>query len=131
MYLLAPYATIVLGTDFQASVSVLQLGCVLPIIQSVHVIAGNYLTAIGRQSTKTLIQFSTLLLYTALGVLIIPFYSWPGAIFCALASESFLAIAIGCCCFYYTKIERKASNLLATNDLDLSDANPFAIKVTS
>lgn len=98
IYLLAPLATRLLGEEFQDSIGVLRLGFLLPVLQALHYTFGNYLTAIGRQSFRTLMQLIVLGVYVAAGLILIPLYSWRGAIWTSIGCETLLAVlfAVGC-----------------------------------
>ncbi len=98
VYLLAPWATYVLGEDFKDSVGVLRIGFLLPVIQAAHCTLGNYLTAMERQTVRTVIQITVLALYIVAGLIVIPLYSWRGAIWTSLVCEALLAVLFGLGC---------------------------------
>ena len=98
IFLLAPYATLLLGSEFEDSIRVLRIGFLLPVLQAVHYTLGNHLTATGRQSVRTLVQLAVLVIYVVAGIVVIPVYSWQGAIWTSLGCESLLAVLIGLSC---------------------------------
>jgi O-antigen/teichoic acid export membrane protein len=103
LYALAPYATVILGQEFESSVSVLRLGVLLPAIQTAHTILANYLTAIGRQSWRTWTQIVTLVVYVITGYVAIQHFSWTGAIYCSLGCEALLAVLLLTGSVYFTE----------------------------
>lgn len=115
LYFLAPFATLFLGSEFQESVAVLRIGFLLPVIQAVHYVLGNYLTAIGRQAYRTLNQIVTLIVYVISGYIVIQHYSWPGAVYCSLVSETCLAVLFAVGCVYFTRLDR-AQHVSAQRD---------------
>ncbi len=98
IYLLAPWATLLLGEEFEDSIGVLRIGFLLPVLQAVHYTLGNYLTATGHQSTRAFLQLVVLVVYVVAGLIVIPLYSWQGAIWTSLGCESLLALLFGLVC---------------------------------
>ncbi len=101
IFLLAPWASFVLGGDFEDSVGVLQIGFLLPVLQAIHCSLANYLTVIGHQTTRAVIQMFVLATYVVAGLIVIPHYSWQGAIWTSLGCETLLVVlfAVGCLVF--------------------------------
>ncbi|TWU48110.1 lipopolysaccharide biosynthesis protein [Rubripirellula reticaptiva] len=99
IYLLAPWATVLLGEDFNDSVDVLRVGCVLPILQVLHYSMGNYLSAIGRQTFRATAQVTVVIAYVAVAWFLIPRYSWHGAIWTSLSCEFLLVLLLSTGCF--------------------------------
>lgn len=98
IYLLAPLAPLILGADFQASVSVLRWGSLLPIAQGCNCTLGKYLTATKRQSVRAKLQLVVTVAFVAMGLITIPLYSWKGAVSTGLVCESLLAVLFGVGC---------------------------------
>jgi O-antigen/teichoic acid export membrane protein len=98
IYLLAPLVTYLLGEEFRDSIDILRLGFLLPVLQALHYTFGTYLTAIGHQSFRTLMQLLALGAYIVAGLILIPLYSWRGAIWTSLGCETLLVVlvAFGC-----------------------------------
>lgn len=98
VFLAAPWLTFVLGDDYRESIGVLRIGFLLPVLQSMHYTLGNYLTAVGRQFFRTIVQLVVLFTYVIAGLIVIPRYSWQGAIWTSLACEALLVLlfAAGC-----------------------------------
>ncbi|TWU39198.1 lipopolysaccharide biosynthesis protein [Novipirellula artificiosorum] len=101
IYMFAPWATLLFGDDFQGSVAVLRIGFLLPVVQAVHYTLGNFLTATNHQSFRTIMQIVVLVVYIVVGLIVIPLYSWHGAIWTSLGCETLLAmlLATGCLLF--------------------------------
>jgi O-antigen/teichoic acid export membrane protein len=98
IFLLAPWVTWILGSDFGDSVGILRLGFLLPVLQAIHYTLGNHLTATGNQSTRTAIQVAVLVVYFVAGLIVIPLYSWRGAIGVSLACETLLGVLFTVAC---------------------------------
>lgn len=100
-FIFAPWVTLVLGEDFEESVGVLRIGFLLPVLQAFHYTLGNYLTAIGHQTVRTVVQMFVLLVYVIAGVIFIPLYSWQGAIWTSLSCELLLGSLFAVSCFVF------------------------------
>ncbi|MGB7327265.1 MAG: lipopolysaccharide biosynthesis protein [Rubripirellula sp.] len=99
IYVLAPWAPLLLGSDFTDSVAILRIGCILPVLQAMHYTMGNYLTALGRQAFRATAQVTVVIVYVAVAWFLIPRYSWHGAIWTSLSCEFLLVVLLGIGCF--------------------------------
>ncbi|TWU60170.1 Polysaccharide biosynthesis protein [Rubripirellula tenax] len=103
IYVMAPWAPLILGRDFTDSVAILRIGCILPMLQASHYSMGNYLTAIGRQTVRSTTQMTIVAAYVVIAFLLIPTYSWHGAIWTSLACEGLLVVLFAIACMTFKK----------------------------
>lgn len=92
LFLAAPVVPHLFGKDFQEAVSALRWLSLLPFLKVLHYFASNLLTCSGFQGLRSICQLATAVLNVALILWLIPAYSWKGAAWASLASDSFLAI---------------------------------------
>jgi O-antigen/teichoic acid export membrane protein len=88
---LAPY---VLGPSFQPATRMLRVLALLPIIQSIHYVYSDALTAAGLQQLRTRLQWLVAALYAALTFALVPKFGWEGAVAVCLVSEFALAVLV-------------------------------------
>ena len=105
---LAPWITYILGDEYQNAIATVRWLAPIPIIGSIQLLLADTLTGAGFQKTRSAIQVITALGNVGLNFWLIPLYSWKGAAWATLSSDSFrvvcLAIAVGW--FYH---EQKAN----------------------
>ncbi|MEM9825862.1 MAG: oligosaccharide flippase family protein [Planctomycetota bacterium] len=87
IYQTAPLLVWILGQDYANSASVLQWGCLLPVLQAFQFTLGGYLAATGRQETRAVLQVVGLVVLIAGLAATIPQYSWRGVIVVSIACE--------------------------------------------
>jgi O-antigen/teichoic acid export membrane protein len=90
----AELAPLVLGPSFQSATPMLRALAVLPIIQSVHYVYSDALTAAGFQRLRTRLQWLVAAAYAATAFALIPGWGWQGAVGVCLGSELLLAILV-------------------------------------
>lgn len=98
LFLSAPWVTYVLGDEYRESIGVLRIGFLLPLLQAVHYTLGNFLAATGHQTARAVTQLAVLAVFVVIAVIVIPNYSWEGAIWAHLVCESLLALLLGIGC---------------------------------
>ena len=98
LFVTAPLLVYVLGDEFADSVDVLRWGFLLPVFQAVHYTLGNHLTAIGQQHARMALQVILLVIYVVAGIIVIPIYSWKGAIGTSLGCEFLLGMMFMIAC---------------------------------
>ena len=95
----APWITYVLGDEYQNAIATVRWLAPVPIIGSIQLLLADTLTGAGFQKTRSAIQVTTAFGNVGLNFWLIPLYSWKGAVWATLSSDSFrvicLAIAIG------------------------------------
>lgn len=90
--LCAPLAPRILGESYINAVPALQLLAVIPLLRSIHYFLANSLTGSGFQGTRSAIQVLVALFNIGLDIWLIPIYSWRGAAWASVASDSLLVI---------------------------------------
>ncbi len=95
----APWITYILGDEYQNAIATLRWLAPIPIIGSIQLLLANTLTGAGFQKTRSAIQVVTAIGNVGLNFWLIPLYSWKGAVWATLSSDTFrvvcLAIAVG------------------------------------
>jgi O-antigen/teichoic acid export membrane protein len=92
--LAAEIAPLVLGPSYGSATPMLRMLAPLPIIQSVHYVYSDALTAAGFQSLRTRLQWLVGAVYAVLALLILPSFGWRGAVTVCLVSEFLLAVLV-------------------------------------
>jgi O-antigen/teichoic acid export membrane protein len=67
---------------------------VLPVLKAMHYFLSDTLTGAGHQGVRTSLQASVAALNVLLNLWIIPAYSWRGAAWSSIASDSALALSV-------------------------------------
>lgn len=83
---------LVYGTGYEKSVLALQILCWFVFLRFVNIIPGTALSAIDRQSSRTICQAAVALLNIGLNIFLIPKYGFVGAAYSAIISEAFFII---------------------------------------
>ena len=95
----APWITYILGDEYQNAISAVRWLTPIPIIGSLQLLLADSLTGAGFQKVRSAIQVTTALGNVGLNLWLIPLYSWRGAAWATLGSDSFrvvcLAVAVG------------------------------------
>lgn len=93
LFLFAPVVPRIIGPSFANSVIALRWLCLLPLMRSLHLSAGDALTGAGYQRYRTTCQVLAAGLNFSLNLYLIPAYSWRGAIGSSLITDGVLAVA--------------------------------------
>ena len=88
---LAPH---VLGPSFAESTPMLRMLAVLPLIQSVHYVFSDALTAAGLQKLRTRLQWIVAAIYAVAALTVIPRMGWQSAAGVCLGCELLLAVLV-------------------------------------
>jgi O-antigen/teichoic acid export membrane protein len=83
---------LVLGSAFSEAAVALRWLCVIPVFRSIHGVAGNLLTAMGKQRYRTLSQVAAVILNFSVNLWVIPSYGWKGAALSSVLTDGFLAL---------------------------------------
>ena len=94
LWLVAPILPSVLGSDYLSSVDALRWLAILPLLQALDYLAGDTLSGANLQGLRSVIQAGVIPLNVGLNLLLIPRYSWQGAAWATLLSESTIVIAL-------------------------------------
>ena len=102
-----PGITYILGEEYQNAIAAVRWLAPIPIIGSLQLMLADTLTGAGFQKVRSTIQIVTAMSNALLNIWLIPLYSWRGAAWATLASDSlrvvFLAIAV---CWLYVRQKR-------------------------
>jgi O-antigen/teichoic acid export membrane protein len=90
----AELAPFVLGPSFEGAPLMLRVLALLPIIQSIHYVYSDALTAAGLQRLRTRLQWWVAVVYAVLAFALVPASGWQGAVVVCLASEALLAVLV-------------------------------------
>ena len=92
--LAAEVAPLILGPSFKSSTPMLRVLALLPIIQSIHYVYSDALTAAGFQELRTRLQWLVAAVYAVLAFTLVPEFGWRGAVSVCLVSEFLLAVLV-------------------------------------
>ena len=100
----APMVPQILGDEYLGVIEVLRWLAPVPLLISLQFMAGDTLTGAGFQRIRSFAQVGAAAVNIFLNIYLIPLYSWKGAIWATLVSETLkmmaLWIAVG---FFYRK----------------------------
>jgi O-antigen/teichoic acid export membrane protein len=88
---LAPH---VLGASFRAVTPMLRALALLPLIQSIHYVFSDALTAAGLQKLRTRLQWLVAAVYAVTAIAVIPGAGWQGAVGICIGCELLLAVLV-------------------------------------
>ncbi len=92
--LAAQIAPLVLGPSYQSAAPMLRVLALLPVIQSIHYVYSDALTAAGFQELRTRLQWLVAAVYAVLAFALVPDFGWRGAVAVCLVSEFLLAVLV-------------------------------------
>jgi len=84
-----------LGPGYNLTAEALRWLAVLPVLKAMHYFLSDTLTGAGYQSIRTSIQACVAVFNVLLNLWIIPAYSWRGAAWSSIASDSALVLGVG------------------------------------
>ena len=84
---------LILGSDYRLAAEALRWLAVLPLLKAVHIFLADALTGAGYQALRTVISASAAVFNVGINVWIIPAYSWRGAAWSSIATDSLLLAA--------------------------------------
>lgn len=103
LFVIGPFVQNALGSGYEDVVQLLAIVSLVPFITAVQVLGGDTLTGANYQSYRTGVQVFAAVLNILLNLWLIPLYSWHGAAWATMASESTKAIGFFGCIFYLSK----------------------------
>ncbi len=105
----APWITYILGDEYQNAIAALRWLAPIPIIGSFQLMLADTLTGAGFQKVRSVIQITTALTNVLLNMWLIPLYSWRGAAWATIASDSFrvICLAVAVAWYYYRQKAQK------------------------
>ena len=93
-HVFAPWIPYVLGAEYQDAIAVLLWLAPLPAIFAFQLLAADSLTGAGYQRARSLIQIGAAILNVSLNIWLIPLYSWKGAAWATLISETLQMVCL-------------------------------------
>lgn len=93
-FVVLPHVTGLLGERFSQTALVVQALALLPMIQVLQYLAGNSLTGAGHVGVRTTLQVVTAGMNVLLNLLLIPMFSWKGAVVATYCAEVVLAVSL-------------------------------------
>lgn len=109
LYGTAPYAADLLGDGFAETSTALRWLAVVPVLRTVHSLAADALTGAGRQGSRTSIQVFVAAVNVVTNLVLIPTYSWRGAVAATLISETLLVLLLWTTLLRYVRHSSVAS----------------------
>jgi O-antigen/teichoic acid export membrane protein len=84
---------LILGRDYRLAAEALRWLAVLPLLKTVHSFLADALTGAGYQALRTVVSASAAVFNVCINIWIIPAYSWRGAAWSSIATDSLLLAA--------------------------------------
>lgn len=100
LFFISPYVKTIIGEEYAEIDSLLRLVALLPLVMTFQVLGGDTLTGSNHQSYRTSVQVFAAGLNVVLNIWLIPLYSWQGAAWATMISESAKAIGFFVIIFY-------------------------------
>lgn len=93
-YFVAPYAPMILGSDYDDAVDLIRLLFPLILLRGLSFLAADTLTGAGSQGFRTIVQIVVAIVNVALNLWLIPVYGVFGAVVSTLVCELVLGVAL-------------------------------------
>lgn len=90
----APLIPRILGPEYARSVEALRWLALLPLMRTIHTLYGDALAVTGHQKVRMHLQVLIAVGNFLINLVVIPMYSWRGAVWSSLASDFLLLIAM-------------------------------------
>ena len=113
LFLLAPVVPYILGNEYQEAGQALRWLAPLPLLKALHHFAADTLTGAGFQGLRSAMQALIAAFNVLINLWLIPLYSWRGAAWSSLASDTFLVLSLWMLVFWL--YQRKIQELKANN----------------
>jgi O-antigen/teichoic acid export membrane protein len=94
LFFFASYIPAILGEEYRDAIAALRWLAPMPLISACQVLLADILTGAGFQKMRSIIQITTAASNAALNLWLIPFYSWRGATWATLTTDSFRIICL-------------------------------------
>jgi len=94
LLLFAPVVHYLLGDEYLAAVEALRWLAPLPFLKAMHYFAADTLTGAGFQGVRSVVQVIVAVFNALINLWLIPLYSWRGAAWSSLASDTFLMLCL-------------------------------------
>jgi len=106
LFLTAPLLPYLLGSDYQNAVEAIRWLALLPSLRAMHYLVADALTGAGFQGLRSGVQVFVALFNILINLVLIPAYSWRGAAWASIASDSLLLIGLMATAWYVYRKER-------------------------
>ena len=93
-WVLAPYIPIILGEEYRDAIDALLWLSPLPAIAAFQYLAADTLTGSGHQKARSIVQVAAAIINVILNIILIPRFSWQGAAWATLISDSLRLICL-------------------------------------
>lgn len=90
----APLLPRILGMEYARSVGALRWLALIPLIRTIHTFYSDALSGAGYQKVRMMLQVFVAFANFLMNLWVIPAYSWRGAVWSSLASDSLLLVAV-------------------------------------
>jgi len=94
LFFLAPVIPNLLGDEYAGAVEALRWLAPLPLLKAMHYFAADTLTGAGFQGVRSAVQVIVAVFNALINLWLIPLYSWRGAAWSSLASDTFLMLCL-------------------------------------
>lgn len=112
LIIFSPFVPKILGEEYTQASSVLVWFAPLHLLTSLQFLAADTLTGAGFQKSRSIVQVMAAALNVCLNFFLIPLFSWQGAIWATLSSETFRLITLWIIIFFlYRKKVREKNSL--------------------
>lgn len=93
-WLLAPFVPAILGEEYREAIEALLWLSPLPAIATFQYLAADTLTGSGNQKARSIVQVGAAIINILLNILLIPQFSWKGAAYATLISDSLRLVCL-------------------------------------
>ncbi len=93
-WFLAPFIPVILGEEYREAIGALLWLSPLPAISAIQYLAADTLTGSGNQKARSLVQVVAAIINVVLNIWWIPLFSWKGAAWATLVSDSFKLVCL-------------------------------------
>ncbi|WNR43769.1 oligosaccharide flippase family protein [Paenibacillus roseipurpureus] len=94
LYILAPVIPYVLGSDYSNAIEAIRWMAIIPLIRALQYFAADLLTGAGFQGYRSMLQIVAAFISVVLNVILIPLYSWEGAIWSGILANTVLGMSL-------------------------------------
>ena len=109
---IAPFISIILGETYVQSASILRWLSPILLVATLQFIAADTLTGAGFHKIRSVSQVIAAALNIGMNLYLIPRFSWHGAIWATLMSETFKMITLWILVFFYSNREKTQEQLV-------------------
>ncbi|HEY9767788.1 MAG TPA: oligosaccharide flippase family protein [Coleofasciculaceae cyanobacterium] len=110
-WILAPFIPVILGEEYREAIGALLWLSPLPAIATFQYLAADTLTGSGHQKTRSIVQVVAAIVNVLLNIWLIPKFSWQGAAWATLISDSLRLVCLWILVFLLYRQETKQGYL--------------------